>query len=225
MPVNTAQLAMHKGLRADVLLALKRAQPLTTKELASELAVSVNAVRHHLKELESESLVVYGREQRGVGAPTFAYRLSSQGEALFPRRYEAALTQLLERVVAKDGHHAAVELFEDHFRQLTEQARAELASADASERVDLVTRLMNEAGYMAEWREEKRGSGTFRISEHNCAMRAIAERFPEVCVAEQNFLREVLGATVQRQAHIMSGCNACEYAVSFDESDSPKEQA
>lgn len=209
---NLTQLTSYKGLRADVLLELKRAQPVTAKQLAQALGVSLNAIRHHLKELQAKSLIVYGREQRGVGAPTFAYRLAPDGEALFPRRYEEALTQLLERVVAKDGRQAAVELFEDHFRQLTAQARTQLERAAGPERVDLVTRLLNDAGYMAEWHES---AGMFRISEHNCAIRAIAERFPEACVAEENFLREVLGADVERQSHITSGCNACEYAVSF----------
>jgi len=43
------QLAAHKGLRGQVLLELKRAQPLTAKELAEKLRVSPNAIRHHLK--------------------------------------------------------------------------------------------------------------------------------------------------------------------------------
>src|SRR2546425_8653338 len=117
------QLAAHKGLRADILLELKRAQPLTAKELAHRLSVSPNAIRHHLKELEAELLIAYGREQRGLGAPTFAYRLSAEGEGLFPRAYEETLTQVLERVAAKGGRQAAVELLEDHYRELRSEER------------------------------------------------------------------------------------------------------
>ena len=118
------QLAAHKGLRGEILLALKRAQPLTAKQLATQLGVSPSAIRHHLKELEAEALVAYGREQRGLGAPTYTYRLSAGGEELFPRAYEETLTQLLERVAEKAGRHAAVELFEDHYRELTQIGRA-----------------------------------------------------------------------------------------------------
>jgi DeoR family suf operon transcriptional repressor len=209
---TTPQLPAHKGLRGEVLIELKRAQPRTAKQLAQKLGVSVNAVRHHLKELEAESLIVYGREQHGVGAPTFAYRLSAAGEALFPRAYEETLTQLLERVASKAGRAAAVELFEDHYRDLTRQGLAQLDGAAAWERVALVARLMSERGYMAEWEE---AAGTFRLAEHNCAIRAVAERFPEVCAAEEQFLRDVLGAAVERRAHITRGCNACEYAITF----------
>ena len=102
------QLAAHKGPRGEILVELKRAQPLTAKQLAEKLGVSPNAIRHHLKELEAEGLVAYGREHRGVGAPTFAYRLSGAGEALFPRRYEETLTELLQRVTEKAGRNAAV---------------------------------------------------------------------------------------------------------------------
>jgi DeoR family transcriptional regulator, suf operon transcriptional repressor len=208
-----SQLAAHKGLRADILLELKRAQPLTAKDLAHRLSVSRNAIRHHLKELEAESLIAYGREQRGLGAPTFAYRLSAAGEALFPRAYEETLTHLLERVAEKDGRQAAVELLEDHYRELTRKLQRELEGATVAERVDVVARLMSQQGYMAEW-EGQETAGTFRLSEHNCAIRAVAERFPEVCAAEQRFLQDVLGTTVERRTHITSGCNACEYAVS-----------
>src|SRR6266700_2123308 len=138
------QLPAHKGLRGQILVELKCAQPLTAKQLADKLGVSANAVRHHLKELEAGSLIAYGREQRGVGAPTFAYRLSSAGEALFPRAYEATLTQLLERMAEKGGRPAAVELFEDHYRDLTRRVSAELGGTAAAERLDLVTRLMRD---------------------------------------------------------------------------------
>jgi DeoR family suf operon transcriptional repressor len=212
MRYATPQLAAYKGLRGDVLGELKRAQPLTAKQLAATLGVSPNAIRHHLKELEAASLIVYGREQRGVGAPTFAYRLSAAGEALFPRAYEATLTELLERVAEQAGRRAAVALFEDQYRDLTRHVLAELGDAAASERVASVTRLMNDRGYMAEWQE---AAGAFRLAERNCAIRAVAERFPEVCAAEQRFLQDVLGATVERRTHITCGCNACEYAITF----------
>jgi DeoR family suf operon transcriptional repressor len=212
MPVRAPQLAPHKGLRRETVLALKRAQPLTAKEIAQRLAVSPNAVRHHLRELESEGFVAYGRVQRGVGAPTYAYRLTAAGEALFPRAYEELLTELLEHVEERVGRGAAVEVFEQRYAQLTRRMLVELDGANPAQRLERVTELMNDAGYMAEW--DRRG-GRFRLSEHNCAIRAVAERFPEVCAAEERFLRRVLGASVERVRHIPGGCNACEYAITF----------
>src|SRR5260370_12191461 len=112
MRPRTSQLPTHKGLRGDILVALKRAQPLSASDLARQLAVSPNAVRHHLKELVAESLISYGREQRGVGAPTYAYRLARAGGAPFPPAHEEALTQVPEHVAQKAGPPPAGGLFE-----------------------------------------------------------------------------------------------------------------
>ena len=98
----------HKGPRAAILVELKRGSRLTATELAARLESSLNAIRHHLKELEAEALI-----------------------------------------------------------------------------------------------------------EHNCAIRAVAERFPEVCAAEARFLESSLGAEVRRESHILSGCGACGYSVKF----------
>lgn len=222
MTHSSPQFAIHKGLRGDILLELKRAQPLTVKDLAEKLAVSSNAIRHHLKELEGDALVEYGREQRGVGAPTFAYRLTEQGEGLFPKRYEETLTELLERMSARQGRDAAVGLFVEHYEVLSRRLNAELAGVPAERRLDAVARVMSDAGYMAEWDELE---GRFRLAERNCAIRAVAERFPEICAAEERFLQDVLMASVERRQHIVSGCNACEYAITFEAPGAREEQA
>lgn len=203
----------QKGLRGDILVALKRLQPLTARDLAARLGVSANAIRHHLKELEAEHLVVYGREQRGVGAPTFAFRLSDTGEALFPKRYEQALTGMLARVAETQGRSATVAMLEGEFAQLTRQLEAAIEGAPPAERVAAVARVLSDAGYMAEWDQRE---GRFRLAEHNCALRAVAEQFPEICAAEEKFLQRVLVASVERRQHIVSGCNTCEYAITFD---------
>jgi DeoR family transcriptional regulator, suf operon transcriptional repressor len=212
METSNPGLASHKGLRGEVLRELKRAQPLTAKALAEKLGVSANAIRHHLKELEAESLVTYGREQRGVGAPTFAYRLSSHGEALFPKRYEQTLNDLLNRVAERQGRAATTALLDDLYSDLTRRLQVELEGVAPAARLTAVARVLSDAGYMA---ESDAAGGAFRLAEHNCAIKSVAERFPEVCAAEAKFLQTVLAATVERTAHIVDGCNACEYAITF----------
>ena len=207
----------HKGQRGAVLTQLKRAQPLTARELVVKLGISLNAVRHHLKELEAEGLVVYRREHRGVGAPVFAYSLSPAGEELFPRRYGEALSAMLGAVVERDGREAAVRMLESYFDLLAGRMRAELQGVPPAERPDAVARLLSEEGYMAEMRVEDGTSGrsVAVLTEHNCPIPAVAVRFPEICAAEARYLADVLGAEVERTGHILSGCPACEYRVRF----------
>jgi DeoR family transcriptional regulator, suf operon transcriptional repressor len=207
----------YRGVRASVLVELKTAQPLTTRELASRLDVSVNAVRHHLKGLEEQGLVEYQRERRGVGAPRFAYRLSAAGEALFPRRYEALLLGLLNDVATVQGRARAVAVLESQFAALTDRVQAQLAGASPEQRLTAVAQLLSEEGYMA-----KASSET--LTEHNCAVQAIAQQFPEICAAEAKFLSTVLDADISRERHILNGCTACEYRVRFDRHSAPVEE-
>jgi DeoR family suf operon transcriptional repressor len=209
---NSSALSGHKGLRGEILVELKKAHRLTAKDLAVKLQISLNAVRHHLKELEAEALIEYERQHRGVGAPAFAYRLTASGEALFPRRYEATLSELLDHLVAREGRASAVAALEARYATLTRRLQEELAGAPPAERMAAVARLLSDDGYMAEAKASSDG-GT--LIEHNCAVQAVAERFPEICAAEARFLSAVLGAEVERQEHILSGCSACEYRVHF----------
>jgi DNA-binding transcriptional ArsR family regulator len=78
----------YKGPRAAILVELKLSPGRTARDLGCRLGLSLNAIRHHLRELEVDGLVAYEREQRGVGAPVFAYRLSAAGEAVFPRCHD-----------------------------------------------------------------------------------------------------------------------------------------
>jgi len=125
----TPGLAGHRGLRGEILLAIKKSQPITAKELAIVFNVSANAIRRHLKELEAESLVVYARENRGTGAPSFAFRLSENGEALFPTQYGEVLTDVLELVARTGGRDAVREMFAERFREYPDRMRIRRSNA------------------------------------------------------------------------------------------------
>ncbi len=214
----------HRGIRAQILLEIKKLQPVTAKQLSSIFGVSSNAIRRHLKELELDGSVAYAREQRGLGAPAFVYRLTAQGEGLFPNRYEEALKELLQHVEERAGRGEISRLFAGQFSAWAERLKSELGDQPVEARLQRLVRMLSEEGYMAEW--DSRG-GVIRLAEHNCAIRALAERYPEVCAAERRFLTDVLAAQVERRTHITEGSNACEYAItpaSPAGGDTPREQ-
>jgi DeoR family suf operon transcriptional repressor len=198
-----------KGTRGEIVLALKKSQTLTTRELASIIGVTPNALRRHLKELELEGVVRYRREIRGVGGPVFAYSLTETGEALFPRAYDTALAEVLELVRAQSGEAGVVELFRRRWETIAEEARAELVQLPIEARAERLASLLTSLGYMAELRS---GDST-TLTEHNCAIRIVAQRFPEVCEAEERFISDILGTPVTRQAHIATGGSCCEYCI------------
>ena len=219
MEAITPGLAGQKGLKGEILLELKKAQPLTTKELAVSFGVSSTAVRRHLKELEAEGLLDYGREQRGTGAPTFAYRLSESGEGLFPKRYAEALTRLLKHVVEREGRDTAVSILEEQYDDIGRKLSSGFDELSAVDRVKAIAKVMGEAGFMAEYEDT---DGETLLTIHNCALHAVAECLPEVCETELRFLEKLIAETTVRRSHIMQGCNACQYVIT---SSSPAEPA
>lgn len=211
MTTTVAPLAGYRGLRGEVLVALKKAQPLTAKELGQRFGVTPNALRRHLKALEAEGMVCFRREARGVGGPVFAYVLTDRGEGLFPRAYEPMLAHALERVREQSGPEGVEQFFLERWRLLLAEAGPALAALPAAERSRMLAELLSGQGYMAE--SATAPANELRIIEHNCVMHELVRRFPEICAAEAKFLAEVLGGTVERQSHMATGCNHCEYRV------------
>ncbi|MES2305042.1 MAG: helix-turn-helix domain-containing protein [Gemmatimonadota bacterium] len=200
----------HRGPRGSILLHLKRTGQATAGELGQALGCSLNAVRHHLKELEVEGVVVFDREQRAVGAPAHAFRLTPQGHALFPDRYERAVADLLDHVVKSEGRDAAVRFLENQYRALAVRLEVETRDVPPAMRGEVIARALDAEGYMATWAEAAEGG---LLTEHNCPHRLIAERFPEVCAAEERFLAQVFGVPVERRSRIAGGCGTCSYRV------------
>jgi DeoR family suf operon transcriptional repressor len=204
-------LAGFKGLRRDLLVALRKEQPLSAKALGVRFALTTNALRRHLKVLEDAGLVRFRREVRGVGGPVYAYSLTERGEQLFPREYAGALSDALDVVRAEQGAEGVVRLFRRRWEVIAEEAKPRLAQLSLADRASALATMLTASGYMAE--SESSAPGEARITEHNCAVREIARRHPEVCAAEAAFIEQVLDAAVERQRHMMHGCASCEYTA------------
>jgi DeoR family suf operon transcriptional repressor len=81
------------------------------------------------------------------------------------------------------------------------------------EQVAALTAILDEDGYLAD--AERLPDGSWRITEHNCAILTVAHGFSQACSSELAFIREALpGATVRRVAHLMDGAHVCAYVVS-----------
>jgi DeoR family suf operon transcriptional repressor len=198
----------YRGARGAVLLELKREPGLTIRGLMQRLGLSASAVRHHLRELEAEGLVEHRRQRHGVGAPSHAYHLAPAAEPLFPTGYADTLTALLDGVEAREGREAVVALLERHLGALIPAAE----SGAPGERMARLAELRTAQGYMA---EGAAGPCCGTLVEHHCPIRAVAERFPEVCAAEQRVVALALGGSVERRRHLLAGDGACEYHVRF----------
>jgi DeoR family suf operon transcriptional repressor len=197
--------------RQQLLLALKKAGEARAENLATTLGVTVSAVRQQLDGLQAEGLVAVREERGGRGRPKHHYRLTRDAEGFFPKAYGDLTNELLGYVT--DAQPELVDsIFERRRERRTAQAQARVAGKPFAEQVEELARILDEDGYLADL--EALPDGTFRITEHNCAVLDVAERYGKACSSEIAFLRDVLpGATVERVSHMIAGAHSCAYIV------------
>ena len=217
----TGVLGGFRGVRADLLVALKKRQPLSAHDLGAQFGLTPNALRRHLKALEEDGLVAFARHTRGVGAPVFRYSLSPAGEALFPSSYAESLTAALDLLRREVGDSAVTQVLEAEWSRLVEDAGPVLRDLPLDERVALLAELLTSKGYMAESvLETETATVAFatrtRLRLHNCAVREIVARFPEACAVEAKYVALLLGTPLVRHRHRDDGCGRCEYGVAAD---------
>lgn len=194
-----------------LLQVLKRTGEARAEELAEALGVTVSAVRQQLDRLTEEGLVTYTEVREGRGRPKHLYQLTREAEGLFPKAYGGLTNELLGYVTDADPELVS-RIFERRRQRRTEGALARMEGKDFAAKVAEVAKILDEDGYLADF--EALPDGTFRITEHNCAVLDVAERYGFACSSEISFLRDVLPeARVERVSHMIAGAHSCAYAV------------
>ena len=204
-------LATLPASRRQILEALKRRGELGTEELAGHLGLTASGVRQHLAGLGADGLVAHRTVREGPGRPRHCYHLTPAADSLFPRAYSDLTNELLG--YAADEEPAMVErLFEKRRQRRVEGARHRLAGLDFPAKVAELARILDEDGYLADF--EALPDGTFRVTEHNCAILGVARRYGQACSSEIEFLRDAVPeASIERVSHMIAGQHACAYEI------------
>lgn len=213
----TGHAANGSLLRHLILTALRRDGPASPDELAASLGASRTGVLQQLRALEASELVSRQAVRHGVGRPRHVYDITSVAQDLFPTNYEGLVVGLLGALEAVGGEQLINDVFTARRRQLAERIRdrfTERLGPDAglADRVRELAVLQDEQGYLCR-AELDEGDSTLRLREHNCAIYRVAAGLPAACQAELELFRDVLGADVVRESHIVAGDRCCSYRI------------
>ena len=198
--------------RDRILRSLRSRGPLTAAELARTFRLSCTALRIQIGCLEDEGLVRAVETRPSRGRPSRVYDLTPAARSCFPDRAGAMALDLLREVEALGGRDLVLRALEKRARRLLEAYQGEVAGLSPAERVRAVARLRDREGYEAETVESASG-GPRGIVERHCPIASLAERWPEVCALEEELIRKVLGPSVRREEHLLSGGRCCRYSV------------
>jgi DeoR family transcriptional regulator, suf operon transcriptional repressor len=212
--------------KQDILHHLLRHGEATAQELAKGLAVSPQAIRRHLKDLEAEDLIGHQAVQSGMGRPQFVYQLSSAGRDRLRQlsdqhsgdRYDEFAVELLDTLAETVGREQVGQILKKQWERKAEEYREHLGHGSLAERVANLVKLRRAEGYMAEChpiQEENTGpSAAFVLTEYTCAISQIAESFPSVCTHELDMFATALGdCQVERTHWLVNGEHRCGYLI------------
>jgi DeoR family suf operon transcriptional repressor len=208
-----AGLAGLPATRRAILLGLKTRGEARADELARDLGITASAVRQHLAGLVSKGFVEHREVKGAPGRPKHVFSLTPAAEPLFPKRYSDLTNEVLA-IVEDESPELLDRVFERRRDTRVANARPRLDAAGPTleGRVAELAAILDDDGYLAQW--ERLDDGTFRITEHNCAVLGVAQRYGQACSTEIEFLRTLLpDATVERTHHILAGAHRCAYLV------------
>jgi predicted ArsR family transcriptional regulator len=209
------------GTRQSILEALKREGPLAIAQLAERLAMSGEAVRQQLVQLQREGWIEALHDRaagRHSGRPAARYRLTQAGDHVFPKHYDALTVAVLDAISSELGPEAL-----DRILASLTDARARvweqrLAGKSVRERVEALRGVYEgEDPFM----EAEEVSGGFRLIEHNCPFLNVALERPALCSLTVSLLSRLLGFEVVREERFQSGDGRCSFRVLMDKPRAP----
>lgn len=206
--------------KQDILKHLLKRGQATAHELAEALAISPQATRRHLKDLEAEGLIGYESVQLGMGRPQHIYTLTSSGRDRFPNSYDEFALSFLDTLAETVGEEQVSQILQKQWERKAMEYRKRVGTGSVRDRVAKLVEIRKAEGYMAEWYaveardESEKTAERYILTEHNCAISNVAESFPSVCGHELEMFGAILSdCTVERTHWLVNGEHRCGYLI------------
>ena len=203
----------HKSdTKHDILQLLLKRGDVTAQDLAEKLDISPQAIRKHLKDLETEGLIYHTAEQAGMGRPQFVYALTSAGRDRFPDSYNQFAVNFLDTLIDTLGKDQVSEVLHKQWQRKSQHYKSQLGIGSLKQRLEKLAEIRRSEGYVTEWFPVD-GSENFIFTEYNCAIAHVAESFPSVCGHELEMFATVLDCPVERTHWMVDGEHRCGYLI------------
>ncbi|WP_040748861.1 helix-turn-helix transcriptional regulator [Nocardia transvalensis] len=212
---NTAAPASPAGeghTREAVIQLLLEQGPITATAIGKRLGLSPAGVRRHLDALiesgEARAMRSAPWQQKGRGRPAKQYQLTATGRGRLGHAYDDLAGAAMRQLREIGGDSAIAEFARKRVATIVTgiDKLARHTPESTEEKAEEIAEAFTEAGFAASTR--KVGAGV-QICQHHCPVSHVAEEFPELCAAELEAFRELLGTHVQRLATIANGDCAC----------------
>ena len=170
-----------------------RGSQATVNDLADHLGLTDNAVRAHLLSLERDGLVKQSGLRKGPRKPHFAYELTSEGEHLFPKAYDALLSQFITVFKKRLSPKVFTEALHAVGRSLAAQQENVPQKLSVERRAEAALRALEALGGTPKL---ETSDSKLRITSTSCPLAAVVAEHPEACQMVETLISEVVGVKV-----------------------------
>ncbi len=203
--------------KTDILQYLLKQGQATAQKLAETLDISPQAIRRHLKDLETDGLIEHQAIKQEMGRPQHIYHLSKQGREQFPHGYSEFAVSFLDTLIETMGEQQVGEVLKKQWQRKAEEYCQKVGQGSLETRVKKLVELRQEEGYMAELyavNDKKDSQEGYVLAEHHCAISEVAESFPTVCGHELEMFSAVLpDCSIERTHWLNDGEHNCGYLI------------
>lgn len=169
-------------------------------------------IRHHLARLLSEGLVTSTPLARSTpGRPQLIYRLTPQGESLFPNNFRLIAEGLIEQVKQTLPEKQANVIFEGLGVRLAQAAV--VTSTTMPERLEQVVAYLNQLGYDASWELSSEG---YLLHTYSCPYHRTDRDGSTLCRMDMALMANLLGAVPRLVRHMAQGDRSCSYLIPIE---------
>jgi predicted ArsR family transcriptional regulator len=202
--------------RKAILMAIKQSGSETIARLVSKLNISSEGVRQHLVQLERDGLIkrFTKRNASGGGRPAIKVCLTTKGETLFPKQYEALTIEVIDTVAKQLGEDAMKKVLSTMSEARVKEWEWRLSGLSLTERVSALKDLyITNDNYM----DVEHSGETIRLIERNCPFHDVALQRPILCNVTLSTLTRLLGYRVVREKSFQNGDGCCVFRVMLDQ--------
>lgn len=199
-----------QATRQEILDYLRRRSHGTVKDLGEHLGLTSTGIRQHLTVLERDGLVEANEERGHVGRPALVYRLSAEGDGLYPKMYDDLANALIEEARTLLGPEGLQRLMKNVAGRFSGQHTPRLEGKPPTERLEETARIMTDRGNVVEaaWVGDD-----YLIRKHTCPYWNVATKNSAVCALDVEFVRQLAGADARLSSSLLRGDECCTFRV------------
>ena len=199
-----------QATRQQILDYLRREGRVTVKELDRLLGLTSTGIRQHLTVLERDGLVEAFEERGRVGRPALVYRLTEQGDALYPKQYDLLANIVLEEVREVAGAEGLQTILKRGATRFADPYRERLNGKSLPDRVAEASLIIQERGCVS---DSVQDGEDWLISQYTCPFPNVARENSSVCALDVEFVRQLVGADARLTKSLLRGDRSCTYRI------------